>query len=304
MWFKQAKVLQLATPIPHHAEQLSQQLEPLAFTPCPANFPSTYGWISPIEDETTLARALNDCLLICLQLEEKLLPAFVVRQELQAKIKYIESRRDKKVSQKEKYAIKDEITRTLLPRAFSKLTKIYAYIDTKNNWLVVDNANTAKLDILIDLLKKSLPNITIQPLALNKPNPLLTRWLLQQADPNSLTIEKACVLTDPNRQSRTVRCQEQNLFANSVQSLIRDNFEVKQLALSWQDRIHFVLAEDFSLRSMKFQDAVIAAAQEMEPENPQQQMDADFLIMTGVLSGLLTELLALFTEQPLIAAVA
>ncbi len=298
MWFKQAKIMQITTPITYNAVSLAAQLEPLAFIPCPPNFPSSYGWTSPIEDETTFVRSLNDCLLICLQLEEKLLPAFVVRQELQERVKHIESRRENKVSQKEKYALKDDIVRSLLPRAFSKLTKVYAYIDIKHQWLVIDNTNTAKVDILLDLLKKSLPDIRLQPAVVTKPTEILTRWVMQQGYPSTMLIEKSCVLTDPNRQSRMIRCQEQDLFAKSVQSLMRDNFEVKQLALSWQDRVQFVLAEDFSLRSIKFSDAVIAATDEMEAETKQQQIDADFLIMTSVLSGLFTELFELFAGQP------
>lgn len=74
------------------------------------------------------------------------MPPIVVRQKLIKKIKQIEVSENRKVGQKEKYALQDEIRATLLPRAFSKLTKVYAYIDTKNHWLILGTANTKKAE--------------------------------------------------------------------------------------------------------------------------------------------------------------
>ena len=45
---------------------------------------------------------------------------------------------------------------TLLPRAFSKFTKLYAYIDTKNRRIVLGTANAKKAEQFITMFKKSI----------------------------------------------------------------------------------------------------------------------------------------------------
>lgn len=308
MWFKQTQILQLSPALRFDTEALCDHLQPLTFTPCLPSLPFSCGFVPPLEQEDApLAHGVNGYMLLCLQLEEKILPATVVRQAVEEKAKEISALRDRKVSQKEKYALKDEIIQTLLPRAFSKMSRIYAYVDTKNNWLVLDTVSKPRAEKFLELLKKSLPATSMQPLIATKLTTALTRWLSHENYPETFTIEKSCVLSDPRKQSRVIRCQQQDLSANGIQWILKDGCEVTQLALSWREHVQFVLADDFSLRSIKFQDEVIAQAKELEPETKQQQFAADFFIMTEVLSALLKDLAESFiqiTEKGVATAVA
>ena len=297
MWFKQTQIFQLSPFVRFDADGLSDQLQPLVFTPCLPSLPFSCGWVPPLEQEDApLVHGVNGYMLLCLQLEEKILPAAVIRQAVEEKAKEIAALRDRKVSQKEKYALKDEIIQTLLPRAFTKLSRIYAYVDTKNHWLVLDTASAPRAEKFLELLKRSLPATSMQPLLATKLTGALTRWLLHQNYPQAFAIEKSCVLSDPRKQSRVIRCQQQDLSANGIQWIIKDGCEVTQLGLSWRDHVQFVLADDFTLRSIKYQDEVIAQAKELEPETKQQQFAADFFIMTEVLSTLLRDLAESFAE--------
>lgn len=125
----------------------------------------------------------------------------------------------------------------------------------------------------------------------------MTHWLKTQDYPKLFSIEKSCVLQDANQEARVIRCQQQDLFASSIQSLIKDGCEVKQLALCWYDRVNFVLADDFSLRSIKFQEEILEQIGEIDTETQQQQLDADFFITTETFSGLLKDLLEVFINS-------
>jgi len=297
MWFKQVQVFRLMDAVRLSIEQAIEKLEPLAFMSCLPSMPFSMGWVSPVdEDGAPLVRVVNGCIMFCLQIEEKILPAAVIRQELMDKIKQIEAAEGRKVYQKQKLSLKDEITMTLLPRAFSKFTRLYAYIDTRNQWLVVGSANEKKTEQFLSLFRKSITE-SVYPFELNKLSPVTTYWLKQQNYPTSFSIEKSCMLADPDQQNRVVRCQQQDLFAHAIQAFIKDGYEVKQLALCWQDLIKFVLVDNFSLQSVRFEDQVIAQSNEMEPETRQQQFDADFLIMTDTLGGLLKDLLQVFVKS-------
>lgn len=293
MWFKQIQLFQLPAPLFSSAEDLITKLEPALFRPCLPSMPISAGWVPLIdEDDAPLVRAVNGCFILCLQLEEKILPASVVQQELGKKVKQIEAAENRKIGQKQKLSLKDEITMTLLPRAFTKFTRLYAYIDTNNQWLVLGTANAKMTEQFMTIFKKSFSDVT----PLSEPKKLsakMTQWLKHQDYPSTFAIEKACVLQDPNQEARMIRCQQQNLFASSIQALLQDGCHVKQIALSWQDRLNFVLAHDFSIRSIQFQDELIAEAKELEAETKQQQFDADFLIMSQTFASLLKDLTSL-----------
>ena len=296
MLFKQARLFQLTDSAYYSPEKLADKLEQLAFRECPPSMPLSSGWVSPIdEDHAPLIQMMNGYIMICLQVEEKILPAVVIRQELNKKIKKIEVNENRKVSQKEKYALKDEIIVTLLSRAFSRLTKVYAYIDIKNNLLILGTTNEKKTEQFLSIIKKTVGD-KIQSFEINKLSYTLTHWLQHKSYPTSFSIEKSCVLQDPNQENRVIRCQQQDLFAGSIQLLIKEGCQIKQIALEWQDRVSFVLVDDFSLQSIQFKDEIIEQVKEMEPETTQQIFNADFLIMTETMSSLFKELSTLLAK--------
>jgi recombination associated protein RdgC len=127
-------------------------------------------------------------------------------------------------------------------------------------------------------------------------SPVMTNWVKTQKYPQEFSVEKACLLQDPNQQNRIIRCQQQDLFAPSIQSIIKDGCEVKQLALSWQDRVGFMIEENLLLRGIQYQEEVLTAVKEIESETEQQQFDANFFIMSQTLTALLQDLLKIFSK--------
>lgn len=296
MWFKQVQIFQLTSPIQLTANALADRLEPLAFVPCLPSMPSSAGWASPLqEDSAPLVRGLNGCLMICLQVEEKILPASVVTQTLKEKIKQIELAEGRRIRQKEKLSYKDEVTQTLLPRAFSKYSRIHAYIDTRNQWLVLNSISPKKTEAFLSLFKKSLGD-GISSVEVIKPAAIITSWLKDKDYPQAFSIEKYCVLQDPDQQNRVIRCQQQDLFDMSIQSLLNDGCEAIQIGLCWHDKLAFVMSDDFSFRSIRLAEDDIAEIQD-EMETRQQKFDADFIMMTEMYSGLINDLLAVFTKE-------
>lgn len=291
MWMKQARIFQLSDTFRYAATALVGRLDEFVFKKCLPSMPYSVGWVSPIdEDNAPLIQTIHGYTMICLQIEEKILPPIVIRQELAKKIKEIEYSENRKVRQKEKYALKDEITITLLPRAFSKLTKIYAYIDTKNRWLVLGTSNTKKTEQFLSVFKKTFGD-KINSFQIKNLSAILTNWLRHQNYFSSFSIENSCVLQDANYQGRVIRCHNQDLFANSIQLLIKEGCEAKQLALNWQDHVDFVLLDDLALQSIRFKDEIIEQAKGIEASTQLQQFNADFLIMTETLERLFKDLL-------------
>lgn len=296
MFFKQVQLFQLTSPIKASPTALAEKLEALAFNPCLPSMPASMGWVSPVDEEhAPLTRGLNGCIMICLQIEEKILPASVVSQTLKEKIKQMELAEGRKIRQKEKLTFKDEVTMTLLPRAFSKFTKIYAYIDTRNQWLILNSTSPKKTELFISQFKKSLGE-GVASMEVIKPSAIVTPWLKNKDYPQAFSIEKSCVLQDPEQQLRVIRCQQQDLFDDSIQALVKDGCLAIQISLCWNDKLTFVMADDFSLRSIRLADDDIAEIQD-EMESKQQKFDADFIMMTEMYAGLINDLLAVFAKR-------
>ena len=298
MWFKTAQIFSLTNEIPYKPEQLEEQLAPLAFTPCLPSLPSGHGWSAPIghRDDAPLVHAANGFLLFCLRFEEKILPATVVRQSVEEKVKKIEANEDRKVYQKEKRSLRDEISQTLLTRAFSKYSNVLAYIDTQNQLLVIDTTVTAKCDLLLGMLKRAIPHFQYTKVTTKKMSPILSGWLIDSPLPGNFDLEEACVLRDPNNQNRTIRAKNQNLFANGIQSLVKDGCFVHEIRLRWQDHINFTLTDEFVIKSIQYEDQVLELSKEQYSETEEQRLDADFVIMTQTLTALIQDLLAVFAK--------
>jgi recombination associated protein RdgC len=297
MWFKQAQLFEFVDKAHLDAKDLEGQLEQLAFTPCPSGLPISQGWVSPTDEEdTALVYVVKDFLLICFQTEAKLLPATIVRQKLNEKIKEIQLTQDRKVSYKERNSLKQEIYNELLPKAFGVLYRTYAFIDTKNNWLILNTNNAKNTESFITFFKRSLSKIKIAPPEIKKPSPTLTDWLLNNNQPKSLNIEDACVLQDPKQVERITRIQKQDLSAKYVQALLKNNFEISQMKMTWNDQITFVLKNDFTFQSLQYQDSVVELSNEGKNDAGEGSFRADFFIMGGLLTKMVQEFLKIFAK--------
>lgn len=296
MWFKNITLFQYQPHISYAPEHLTEQLEAMAFTPCLPSLPSSRGWVPPIGDHA-LVHGSQGYMLLCLQIEERVLPAAVVNQALKEQVREIEQKENRKLPHKHKLALKDEIIQTLLPKAFTKIHRVNGYIDTKQQRLVIDSTSSNRIDQFITLLKKAIPEVEFRGAEVTPPAPILTSWLRDASQPANFAIDKRCVLRDPNEQGRVIRIQQQDLFASSLQALFDDNCQVERLALNWCDRIDFSLTDDFQLRSLKFHDEVLDLSDDNHAETEEQQAESDFFIMGETVGQLLDELLQLFAVK-------
>ena len=89
MWFKQLQVFNIRGLISRNSEDLEAQLEKMIFEPCKAHTSTTSGWVVPLdeEDNEALVYSYKNYRLFCLQIEEKVLPPYVIAQELKQRVR-------------------------------------------------------------------------------------------------------------------------------------------------------------------------------------------------------------------------
>jgi recombination associated protein RdgC len=295
MLFKQALVFQLNKELPTNKTLIESKLERLAFSPCPPSFSTMSGWVSPLQNEHgSLLHTVGKHLVFCMQMQEKVLPASVVRHEVDEKIKQIQTDEDRKVYQKEKTSIREETTMTMLPKAFSQYSLVYAYIDVEQGFLVINTSQKTKVTAILSLMKKSL-GLNPAPYPLKKMSYLLSQWLMAGKWPDGLDVLQYAVLQDPNDTKRTVRCQQQDLFSSAILSFIKNGHEVTALQLAWHHGVEFTLTDQLILKGIKYSDE-LRSADEDNLESKDQRFDTDLCITTETFSILLPILIDTFAD--------
>ncbi|MDU6431930.1 MAG: recombination-associated protein RdgC [Pantoea sp.] len=292
LWFKNMMVYRLNRDIPLSADEMEKQLEAYTFSPCGSQDMSKTGWVSPMGNRSdALTHVNNGQIVICARKEEKILPSPVVKQALEAKISKLEAEQSRKLKKTEKDSLKDEVLHSLLPRAFSRFSQTFLWIDTVNNLIMVDCASAKKAEDTLALLRKSLGSLPVVPLTLEKPIELtLTEWVRSGDLPAGFALMDEAELKALLDDGGVIRCKKQDLVCDEIANHIEAGKMVTKLALDWQERIQFVLADDGSVKRLKFSDTLREQNDDIDREDFAQRFDADFILMTSELAALTSNL--------------
>lgn len=295
MWFKNLSIFRLTEAFTLSAEELEEKLEVVAFRPCGSHEDFSLGWVSPVGKTAPLVHSANGFMMICTKKEERVLPASVLNEMMQEKIAETEEAEERKLSKKERTAIKDELIFELLPRAFTFSRKLYAYIDVQGGFLVVDSASANKAEDLLSLLRKCLGSLPAVPLnTVEKPIATMTEWLLTQETPKDVTIEDECELRSPEEAGGVIRCKRHDLSLPEIKNHLDIGKQVIKLAINWDDRLSFILDENLSVKRLKFLDLVQDQVTDTNADDEAARFDVDFSIMSLELANFIPRLLEIF----------
>ncbi|QCR36947.1 recombination-associated protein RdgC [Nissabacter sp. SGAir0207] len=293
LWFKNLMVYRLSREVSLSAEEMEKQLSAFTFTPCGSQDMAKTGWVSPMGSQSdALTHTANGQIVICARKEEKILPSPVVKQALEAKVRQLEGEQARKLKKTEKDALKDEVLHTLLPRAFSRFSQTFLWIDTVNGLIMVDCASAKKAEDTLALLRKSLGSLPVVPLTLEKPiEQTLTEWVRAGELPAGFTLMDEAELKALLDDGGVVRCKKQDLVSDEIATHIEAGKLVTKLALDWQDRVQLLLAEDGSLKRLKFSDELREQNDDIDRDDPAARFDADFILMTSELTALIANVI-------------
>ena len=115
--------------------------------------------------------------------------------------------------------------------------------------------------------------------------------------PDNFAIDRACTLKACDDTKAVVKYTNSPLTTDNLVEHLRMGKVCKELALTWEDRISFVLTDTFRIKKVRALDLITEDRAEVNDER--EASDADFALMTGEINNLLNALVAAFGgEKP------
>lgn len=291
MWFKNLIIYNITRSINFDAERLEQQLADFAFSPCSSQERARLGWVPVIDDGESLIHVSGHHILLRAHRETKILPAEVINYEVKAKVAKLEAEQQRKLKEIERRDIRDEVWQTLLPRAFSKHADTLIWVDTKSQQIIIDVNSHKQAEDMLALLRKTIGSLPVAPLNVQKSIELtLTEWVRSSDLPAGFSLLESAELKSALEGGGVIRCKQQELASDEIASHIEAQKMVTKLELNWQDRINFMLCNNFAINRIKFADQLREQNDDIDLHDQAARFDADFTLMTGELSALINDL--------------
>ncbi|QHS10086.1 recombination-associated protein RdgC [Sinimarinibacterium sp. NLF-5-8] len=289
MWFRNLTVYRLPPNWSRTPGEIETTLMEFALQPCSGLSMQSRGWV-PVNDAGQFAYGTTRQVLICMGSEDKLLPSSIVNQTALERIKKLEQEKGFKLGRRAKTEIKENVTAELLPRAFSRRRSMLGWFDFEGGWLVVDTASANRADEFTQTLRDALGELPVEPLQ-SEPSmdALMTGWLAAREVPGAFELDDECELTTPDENKSTVRYLRHSLDGKDISNHLSNGKVVKRLALTWKDRVSFVVDDKLQLRRFKRLD-MDAVREESDGLPPDQQFEIDFALFCGDVAELLKEL--------------
>lgn len=299
MWFKNLRFYRFLRPFTLSAEVLEEKLQSKRFSECGRLQEASFGFVPPAgadsDEDAPLVHAANGFLLMAACRQEKLLPTSVVKEAAAERIEALESERGLKIARRERDRIFDDVRFELLPRAFTRSQRTFAYIDPAEGWLMLDASTDARADAFTDVLHEALGELPLAlPQTTERPSGVMTAWLNEGKAAEGFEAEHECELRLPGDGGAVVRCRNQDLWSQEIQVHLDHGKEVIQLGLVFKDRLRFVLDEKLNIRRLRFLELVLDEAEDIETDSIVAKLDADFSVMSLELRAFITDLLEAF----------
>jgi recombination associated protein RdgC len=280
-------------------DALEDALQAARFVPCGATQPESRGWVAPRGNKSiALLESIGGQVILNLCTEKRALPASAVKAALDERIEKFQKETGlERVSAKTKKEFKEEIVLDLLPRAFTKRSSTMLWLDAANKLLVVGTGSLTGADKVVTCLVEalsavpgSLPAIGFKPVQTNMSAAAsMSQWLASREAPFNFTVDRDCELKTPDEHKSTVRYSRHTLEIDEVPQHIAAGKVPTQLALTWNDRLSFVLTEFGQMKKIQLLDVVLDGVQKGGKDD--DGFDTDAAIITGELSALIPDLL-------------
>ncbi len=280
---------------------IEAELDKARFVECGATQQKSSGWVEPRgEAHAPLVESIGGHFLLKLMTEQRVVPGSVVKRRVDEIAEHIEQQTGRKPGKKQTKELKEQALLELLPMAFTKQSVTRVWIAPRQHLLMLDTGSQAKADEVVTLLIKVFDGLALSLVQTDmSPAVAMTHWLGTGEAPYQFSIDRECELKSADEMKSVVRYARHPLDTDEVKQHILTGKVPTRVAMTWRERVSFMLTESMQLKKVAFLDVVFeGAAAAAGKVDKGEAFDADAAIATGELIQLIPDLLeALGGEQ-------
>ena len=303
MFFKNIYVFAFTRPFTTTNEELHALLHEHTFTSLGSTELRHFGWTNSLGKGSNLTTESNGNILMCARSEEKILPASYMKECIDEQVEAIESEQGRGVTKKEREQIKEDVIFNMLPRAFTKVNDTHAYINAENNTIVINSSSRGKAEDLLSLLRKTLGTLPVTSIQTDRhPSDTMTEWLeyhysKTESIGGDFSLGMEVHLSSYGEDVATATVKNQELGCAEIESHLNNDKIVTKVELKYDDSMSFMLNDDLSIKRIKFFDVIIEQNDDIDCDDINGKLHADFTLMAGELNRMITDLHAEFGDN-------
>lgn len=289
--FKNAFMFRIAGARLPDAETFLQALGTAAFVGAGPTTEKSMGFVPPRgHDFAPLLEVVNGQYILSTVTETRSVPAATLRERVDQIAAEVEKVTGRKPGKKQRKELAEQAKHELLPNAFPRKSSANVWINPRAEIMLVDTGSMAKADEIVTLLVRAVPDLAVSLIQTEmSPQAAMAHWLGTGEAPYGFTVDRECELKSTDEMKSVVRYGRHPLDTDEVKQHIIAGKVPTKLALTWRDRVSFVLTESGALRKLHFLDVLFEG-----PNKHLQQgdtFDADAAITTGELVDLIGEVI-------------
>lgn len=287
--FKNVIVYRIAPGWSATLEQLEEGLDKARFAPCGASQERSAGWIEPRgEAHGPLAESVGGQWIAKHMVEAKVVPGSVVKRKLEERRERIEKETGRKPGKKETKELKEDVMLELLPMAFAKQGATLVWIDPEARLLVLGASSQGRADELVTALVDAMPGFAVAQIDTQVTAvAAMSEWLVSQEPPAGFSVDRECELKASDESKAVVRYARHPLDIDEIKEHIAQGKLPTKLALTWDERVSFLLTEGMQVKKITFLEGVFDGTSDQKEDG----FDADAAISTGELRQMIPDLL-------------
>lgn len=267
----------------------SEALQKREFVPCGPTQSISIGWVHPRgEKHGELLERIGNDIIMKLMIEVKSVPADALKRKVDEQCAHIQETTGRKPGKKERREIADDARLSLMPMAFSKQSAVMLWVDLENSLVVIDSVSNTRLDQVITQLVVTFDGFMLEPVTtLVSPSGSMASWLATKESPAFFSVDRECELKACDESKAVVKYNRHSLDTDEVVHHIQSGKVPTKLALTYNDRISFVMTDQLALKKINFLDIVFETK---DKDTEKDKFDADLVIFTGEMKKFIPEL--------------
>lgn len=224
------------------------------FEPCLPSQESSAGFTTLFGLDTRVF-SVNGCHLFCLKVDEKVIPPSAVKAEFKLRKEKRERALGRKLTPAEREEVRLESRSALCEVAFCRPADLWAYLDAKAGFLVVNTTSAKSASGLSQIVAGSMPGKEMLPfLPSGEIQSVMTKWLKDGVAELPFVLGDKCEITDGEG---VIRYRDRLLSDTKLQNYLEDGLLSETLSLMIPGRYSFVLTTDFVVKEFSVDAEVV-----------------------------------------------